>query len=157
MVLPAGIAVFVGLGCGDSAKPLPKAVEVAAVKQENVARSSIGIRLIQDDWVLYRSEFNADDWRAKPLDGYTTKRVFRSPAGSVSEEEDYYYSGATFTNRDGIWSEFITVNYNYGSGQIRVLYTGTNRGVEARLAQFENCTPKVQETMLVVGGLVKNW
>ncbi len=157
MLILGLFVAIASLGCRESEKPHVKAAEVKSVAQNNLARSVIGLRLVQDNWVLYRSESDFDDWKATASDDHLSKRVFKGSGGGIVEEEDFIYSGRKFTDSDGTWSEFVTVNYRYESKQVRVLYTGTNQSIKATLAPFENHSDKVKEALAAVEAVVKIW
>jgi hypothetical protein len=107
----------------------------ATVNALNLLRKEIGLRLIGPDLVLYRSRPTQEDWqRAKS--GFPAKAVFKNLTGQVLSEEDYYYSGAQFTDREGHGWERITVHYDYGIKEVVLSYTGTNKATEAILSKY---------------------
>jgi hypothetical protein len=107
----------------------------SADKSMNELRASLGLRLIGESWVLYRSLPTQEDWKIRK-DGFVAKSVFKDAAGKTVSEEDYYYSGAQFVDPEGRGWERITVHYDYGTKQVYLAYTGTNATTEAALSKF---------------------
>ncbi|MEW6155860.1 MAG: hypothetical protein AB1813_00410 [Verrucomicrobiota bacterium] len=104
-------------------------------KSLNELRAGLGLRVIGESWVLYRSLPTQEDWKMRK-DGFVAKTVFKDASGNVSSEEDHYYSGAQFVDREGRGWERITVHYDYGTKQVYLAYTGTNATTDAMLSKF---------------------
>ncbi len=138
-LLPYLCIGVVAIGCSRQASP-PAQVTQQITSQPigrslNPVRRELGLRLIGDDWVLYRSQDSQEEWKIRNA-GLLSKVILKTSSGSASAEEDYYYSGAEFTDREGHGWERITVNYNYGTKEVVVSYTGTNKVIEASLSKF---------------------
>jgi hypothetical protein len=101
----------------------------------NKKRASIGLRVIDVNWFLYRSLPTQDDWKIHK-DGFLAKSVFKKLPGDVLSEEDYYYSGAQFYDLEGHGWECITVHYDYGKKDIVLSYTGTNAATKTILSKY---------------------
>lgn len=151
------IAATLVTGCGEELPALMKASEVKTVAHDNLVRSSIGLRMVEENWVLYRSNKDVDDWKSSPTDGHLAKRVFKTDHGGIRKEEDYYYSGKQFTDREGIWAEFVTVNYDYSLKSLRALYVGTNQSIAEAISPFGTHSDRVKEGLAAVASVVKSW
>jgi hypothetical protein len=102
---------------------------------ENKLRQELGLRVIKGDWILYRDIGSQEDWKISK-NGFPSKTVFKDSQGRISEEEDYYYSGNEFYDTEGHGWEFVTIHYNYGSKQVYLAYSGTNKTTEAILSKY---------------------
>lgn len=128
-------------GCGQrSTLPPPdqmrNSLTIAVIESAlNEQRAKLGLRPISVHWVLYRSLPTQDDWKIHK-DGLLAKTVFKDASGNASSEEDYYYSGAEFTDREGHGWERITVHVDYGSKEAVLSYTGTNKVTEGILSKY---------------------
>lgn len=129
-------------GCNREAGKAPSSEEMqkhqtseSSDKSLNELRASLGLRVIGESWVLYRSLPTQEDWKIRK-DGFVAKTVFKDASGKVSSEEDYCYSGAQFVDREGRGWERITVHYDYGTKQVYLAYTGTNTVTDAVLSKF---------------------
>ena len=111
MTLTASLLLFV-TGC--DVGPGPK-----FAREQNPDRMKRLLPIIAEDWSNYnkgnnpkcaawRTGFDSDS--GKP--GHSGKQVLY-PSGSLESEEDYYYSGRTFTTIDGTSWESVTVHYSY--------------------------------------------
>ena len=120
----------------------------------NLQRTELALRPIGKSWVLYRSEPGQDDWKIRG-DGFPAKSVFKDAAGKTVSEEDYYYSGAEFTDSEGHDWERITVHFDYGSKEMILSYTGTNKTTEATLSKFLMTLHGPTTNITGVIGLVK--
>ena len=87
--------------------------------------------------------------------------MFKNAGGNVSKEEDYYYSGAEFTDGEGHGWERITVDYDYGSKEAILSYTGTNKVTEGILSKylmtFSGPSTNVPGVMAVVKVAAAGW
>jgi hypothetical protein len=118
---------IVAIGCdgssGFSKKPSPKTFD------ENPERVRVGMRAVQTNWYFYGAQFGADDWK-ETESGDPAKRIQRNEAGNPIWEEDFYYSGKTYTDANGgtHW-EHIAVRYDYSSKQLDISYAGITPGL----------------------------
>jgi hypothetical protein len=113
------------LGCNVGNPGNFSTVKPTDIDETNEVRAKIGLREIQKDWNFY-SEFNAEKWSKKGSDGLC-KMVQRGVRGKmILWEEDYYYSGGTYTTVDGTFHEFLTIHYDYRTDQLCVAYVGGN-------------------------------
>ena len=111
------------------------------VPQTNADRQRIGIRQIKPTWVLDRREFNAEDWKPNASPGPACKRVQRAKdSNRILWEEDYYYSGGTYTDADGTGWEHVAIHYDYPSGEFQLHYLGTNAALHALAEPFRTGT-----------------
>ncbi len=102
----------------------------------NPIRKELGLRQIGDDWILYDKEAGQEDWKIR-VDGPVAKVVLKDQSGNVKSEQEIYYSGAEFVDREGHNWEQIVVNYDFTTKQIYVAYIGTNSQIEGKLARFK--------------------
>ena len=75
--------------------------------------------VIAENWVNCNKHNNSKEaaWNTGMTDNsgkpvHSGKKVWYA-SGSLEWEEDYYYSGRTFTTIDGTSSEFVTIHYSY--------------------------------------------
>ena len=98
-----------------------------SVLQSNELRRSRCLRLIKPDWFLYRVEFGSEDWKVSKSARNLCKRVQYDPKTRATQwEEDYYYSGRTYSDVDGTGWEHVVIHYEYRSGIYHLYYLGTN-------------------------------
>jgi hypothetical protein len=128
-------------GCGQNDESLsPERAPGSRVSDSvqnalNKQRASLGLRVIDTNWFLYRSRSTQDDWKIHK-DGFGAKSVFKGSDGNVTSEEDYYYSDAQFDDRLGHGWECITFHYDYGKKDVILSYTGTNETTKAILSKY---------------------
>ena len=87
------------------------------------------MQAVQPTWFFYRSQFGAEDWKVIES-GSIAKTIQRDEKGNLLWEEDYYYSGKTYTDANGGrgW-EHIAVRYDYVSKKIKIRYDGIAPGL----------------------------
>ncbi len=112
-----------GFSCDHPAKELKPLKEVATT---NAAREKSGLRTIEPSWHLYRTEFNAEDWKLSVSSRELAKRVQYDAQGKVIWEEDYYYSGREYHDSDGTGWEHLVLHYDYATAIFMLHYLGTN-------------------------------
>jgi hypothetical protein len=102
----------------------------------NPIHKELGLRPIGDDWILYRNEAGQEDWKIRAA-GPVAKVLLKDQSGKIKSEQEIYYSGAEFVDREGHNWEQIVVNYDFTTKQIYVAYIGTNPQIEGKLAKFK--------------------
>jgi len=123
---------------------------------ENQQRETMALRLVKPTWHLYRVEFGAEDYKEN-LQGNLIKRVQRDPKGALAWEEDYYFSGKTFTTFKGqVISEQLTVHCDYGNAMLEVNYIGEDPTVVELLEKVKN-TPSANEKLSIADQILKKW
>lgn len=103
---------------------------------ENARRTSIGLRLIQSNWICFRSYGGADEWLSKPDEKSAVKVVRRDSQGRITREEDRYFSGRSGAVEEAegeILDEELVVSYDYERDEVEVVYIGPDRKLQAAL------------------------
>ena len=127
------------IGCNQKSSPFAEMPSEqsreSAGRSLNPIRRELGLLLIGDNWVLYKSDASEEQWvirKGSP----SGKTVIKDPLGNVIKEEDHYYSGARFTSQHDYGWEFISAMYDYRTKQIALGYSGTNEAVAAAISPF---------------------
>jgi len=120
-------------GCGGGSRSRPAPPEDTA--RTNRVREALGIRQIRKGWTFSGRAFGAEDWASG---GLPCKRVQRGSDDEILWEEDYYYTGMTYTDPDGgtCW-EFVTVHYDYGTKRFYLHYSGPNPRIAGRVESLD--------------------
>ncbi len=159
------VAITFAAGCRRQEAPLEVHVSQQKMKQPigrhlNPLRKELGLRLIGDDWVLYRSDARQEDWKSNSS-GAIAKTVLKDGSGNVVSEEDCYYSGTEFEGIEGHNWENVSVTYDYRTMEIAVGYAGTNKSTKAILSRFfmsaNGGTTNVVGAMAEVNKVVAGW
>ena len=125
----------------------------------NDVRAKVGLPIINNDWFLYRSAGNQEDWKMRKSD-FVTKTVIFDLSGNIVSEENTFSSGAKYTDLEGEGIEYITLRYNYQDQQMAAYYAGTNAGTKAALAPVSmpfNFTTNYVQVMTTVRVATKGW
>lgn len=127
---------------------------------DNEIRKGTGLRQIEEHWFLYRSDAQSDIWKERES-GSIIKASFRDASGHLTSEDDYYYSGAQFTDSEGTAPELLTVRYNYETKRIGVFYRGTNTAIKGILAPVlmprQAPSTNVTQVVSLVRQATKDW
>jgi hypothetical protein len=150
------------LGCNVDNSGNFSTVMPTDVDETNEVRAKIGLREIQEDWTFYGKQFNADSWKKNGAIG-ECKKVQRGVRGKmILWEEDYYYSGATYTDIDGTGWEFLTIHYDYRTDQLCVAYVGINTKSESLVSSLPpllngHAGATKDQTFAVADAILKQW
>lgn len=119
--------------------------DITLIQKDNMIRSTIGMREIQDDWWIYRNRTFADRpnerqvvWKSPDAKGATKWVLYRKEV--KCRERDNYYSGRTFLSKDpdgGRCSEVVVLEYIYGRDQIVLHYVGDNEEIEKSILELK--------------------
>lgn len=113
------ISLIIFLGC-ERQSPYKKQ-PVIDVAKTNEIRKQLGIREIKNEWEFYVHQFGFDKWR----DNYECKVVkLNEELDRILWEQDYYYTGVTWTDYEGTHWEFLTITYEYTSKLFSIYYIG---------------------------------
>jgi len=130
------------------------------IAADNKLRQELGLKVIGQDWILYRADNGQEDWKIRK-DGFPAKVVFKDSQRRVLADEDYYYSGNEFYDAEGHGWERVTVHYDYPSKQVYVAYTGTNKPTETALSKYfitiGGASSDVVGAMTAVRKIVADW
>ncbi|HXI73727.1 MAG TPA: hypothetical protein VNN22_25575 [Verrucomicrobiae bacterium] len=125
----------------------------------NVVREKVSLPIIDDDWFLYRSTDNQEDWKMRKSD-FVTKTVLFDLSGNIVSEDNTYSSGAKYTDLEGEGIEYITLRYNYQDQQLAAYYAGTNTTTKAALVAVSmpsGFTTNFVQVMTSVRIATKGW
>lgn len=127
---------------------------------ENELRALIGLRKIEANWVLYRSDSQADLWKSNKT-GPIVKAVSKDANGTPKSEDDYYYSGAQFTDNDGTAPEVLTARYDYQNKTMGLFYRGTNTKIKSLLKPvlmpWRDPSTNITEAVALARQATKDW
>jgi len=107
------------------------------IQKQNIFRAEKGIRAIDEDWYFYGNEFNAQKWKVN-IDDPGGKTVQMSSGGEIQYEEDYYYSGSSYTTINGKFLENLVIHYDYLKDQFDIVYLGNDPKVLSVLNEVED-------------------
>lgn len=153
LIVLLAATIVLGVSCGD--RQPATVVSGAKLATENEERAKLQLRQIHPDWYLYRREFGADDWKIASSDGLV-KRVQRDTTGKLLWEEDYYYTGRTFSTSEGQQWETLTVHYDYGPRKLLVSYVGQD-ATTSSLVGRANSLATTTEKLSVVEEILRRW
>jgi hypothetical protein len=124
------------------------------VTAENAQRLKLQVRQVNPAW-RSRDQGNEQSWGAgTPI--FETKRTHRDASGKLEWEEDYYYTGRTFSTLDGTSWEFLMVHYDYATSSFSVDYVGQSPVVLALLGTITS-NSKTNEILGVADQILKKW
>ena len=147
------LLLLVVMGCSEYR---PTAPPEAQTRRENKTRSELNLRLIKPDWVFYREEFGAQDWKyGEP--GFTAKRVQRDSKGGLVWEEDYYYSGKKFEIDEGTTWEMLVLRFDYKSQVVEFNYIGTDQAIVEAIANLNKSGGTNAEKASAADAILKRW
>jgi hypothetical protein len=116
--------------CQGCAKRTPyKKQPVSDVAKGNEVRRNLGIREIKEDWEFYLHQFGEETWKCG---GCECKKVaYNEELNKILWEQDYYYTGVTWTDMDGTNREVVQITYDYTDGLFSVVYNGQQSKLKA--------------------------
>ena len=120
------VTLWVSTGCS---QPPPDTEKTNAIRQK------LGIRTINKDWHYCGMSYREQTWSSG---NHGEKKVARDAKGNILWEQDYYYSGRTFTSPDpdaGTCSEMLSLCYDYS---IQKFYIGIVTGEKSTEAAIES-------------------
>lgn len=151
-----GVLCLCGLGsCNRSNSATSKPAPTVNVAAESLRRNQIPLRQIKTNWTLYKSERNEEVWTSR-TGGEEVKRLHRSTTGLLEWEEDYYYSGRTFSTIDGVDQEKAVLHFDYLTGRHELYYVGQSPSVETLMSQL-SVSSSNQQTLGVADQILKLW
>lgn len=132
------VAALALAGCDKGASPWNESsvgLRPARSISMNDLRKEIGLFPIGDNWSLYRFSKECDDWVVKRGSG-NAKRVFFDSDDHPTHEQDYLYSGNTFTRDHESSSENVTMTYNFNTKLVELIYSGADKRAEQIVEDF---------------------
>ncbi|MBE0535684.1 MAG: hypothetical protein IH624_08435 [Phycisphaerae bacterium] len=127
LVSVLSLGVLVGHGCVK--EPPYKKEPVSDVAKTNEVRKELGIREVKDDWEFCGHRFGEDTWK---YGAFECKKVkLNEELDRILWEQDYYYTGVTWTDIDGTNREFLAITYDYNEGVFFVVYNGQQAKLDA--------------------------
>jgi len=72
-------------------------------------------------------------------------------------EEDYYYSGVTYSNYDGTHWESVTIHYDYPQKMYFVHYLGTNAVFTRTAEPFCTGTTNIDVAVDAAARIISHW
>lgn len=121
-------------------------------------REQLGLNPIGANWQLQRDEFSEQDWKARGTDSSISKKVKRDSKGNLLWEEDYYYSGKTFTTFKGeTVLEQLTVYYDYRTSLYKIGYIGASPIIEALVGELKSQPVTKENGLRVVNSVLRLW
>ena len=128
------------------------------IQQTNQKRREIGLREIKPEWTLYRTEFGAEDWKWGSGATSFCKRVQRGTnTTEIVWEEDYYYSGANYSDMDGTHWESMTIHYDYPKKLYFVHYLGMNAVFVKTAEPFRTGTTNIDSAAKASESILSHW
>jgi hypothetical protein len=119
-IFPVSLLVSCGVNHGSFTRDKP---DWNIIEQQNIFRIEKGIRSISKDWYFYGNEFNAQKWKIN-FNKPGGKTVQFDSEGEIQYEEDYYYSGNSYTTIDGDFLENLIIHYAYKKDNFDIRYMG---------------------------------
>jgi hypothetical protein len=126
------------------------------IDKNNIVRKQIGLRVIKGLYFYGRRDF-AEDWNASKTADGLCKRVQRDANKNLLWEEDYYFSGFTYTTIDGKCWEQITIHYDYKTKLLEATYIGPNALFQKQMETLKLPTKDYKAVFRVVNGILSKW
>lgn len=151
-------------GCDAKERPVARPSDDREIRTRsllfNETRSRLGLRPVGEQWILYRSDSQQDEWKTQ-VTGGIAKLVVKDEAGNPIREVDRYVSGKEYEDHEGHDYESVTVTYDYRARQLVVSYQGTNDVIIKELSNFNlyiiTDRKSISEALSVVAGIVDSW
>lgn len=141
--------------CNRNSSATSKTASAANVAAESARRTQVPLRQIKASWKFYKAERNEEVWTST-AGGEEVKRLHRSDKGLLEWEEDYYYSGRTFSTIDGVNWENMVLHFDYLTGQFKLYYVGQSPAVETLMSQLPGSSTN-QQTLSIADQILKLW
>ena len=130
--------------------------DAAYIQETNKKREAIGLRLIDTNWIFGGNKFDMEIWVKSP-DGSRIKTIVRGKNNDVVEDVDFYYSGMTYTNGDGTFTEKLVFSYTYTNKCVQLSYWGTNSLFEKMVQPFRTDNTNFNAAAEVTDKILKEW